>query len=79
MILHHMVTPPPPDTQKNIFIHFWMNWDIFDDFQFKCLNFIFFSKSLRIQGGEHAIRRLKLAWPNIVTYRELSYGWPVAR
>ena len=63
MILHHMVTPPPPDTQKNMFMQFWMNWDIFDDFQFKCLNFIFFSKSLRIQGGEHAIRRLKLAWP----------------
>ena len=63
MILHHMVTPSPPDTQKNIFMHFWMNWDIFDDFQFKCLNFIFFSKSLRIQGGERAIRQIKLAWP----------------
>ena len=42
---------PPPDTQKNIFMHFWMNWDIFDDFQFKCLNFIFFFKILKNPGG----------------------------
>ena len=45
-----MVTLPPPDTQKYILMHFWMNWVIFDDFQFKCLNFIFF-KILKNPGG----------------------------
>ena len=39
--------------KKNIFMHFWMNWDIFDDFQFKCFNFIFFSKSLNPGGVTH--------------------------
>ena len=55
---------PPPQHKKNIFIHFWMNWDILMLFQFKCLKFIFFVKSSRIQGGEHAIRQIRFAWPN---------------
>ena len=42
-----------------------MNWDILMLFQFKCLKFIFFVKSSRIQGGEHAIRQIRFAWPNI--------------
>ena len=54
---------PPPTQKKNIFIHFWMNWDILMLFQFKCLKFIFFVKSSRIQGGEHAIRQIRFAWP----------------
>ena len=33
-------------------MHFWMNWDI-----------LFFFKILKHSGGEHAIRRLKIAWP----------------
>ena len=40
-----------------------MNWDILMLFQFKCLKFIFFVKSSRIQGGEHAIRQIRFAWP----------------
>ena len=52
-----------PQHKKNIFIHFWMNWDILMLFQFKCLKFIFFVKSSRIQGGEHAIRQIRFAWP----------------
>ena len=42
-----------------------MNWDILMLFQFKCLKFIFFVKSSRIQGGEHAIRQIRFAWPKI--------------
>ena len=45
------LSPHPQNTKKNIFIHFWMNWDILMLFQFKCLKFIFFVKSSRIQGG----------------------------
>ena len=47
-----------------------MNWDILMLFQFKCLKFIFFVKSSRIQGGEHAIRQIRFAWPYIFYCRE---------
>ena len=50
-LLEYNFWPAPPNTKKNIFIHFWMNWDILMLFQFKCLKFIFFVKSSRIQGG----------------------------
>ena len=39
-----------PTNKKNIFIHFWMNWDILMLFQFKCLKFIFF-QILKNPGG----------------------------
>ena len=42
-----------------------MNWGNLMLFQFKCLKFIFFVKSSRIQGGEHAIRQIRFAWPKI--------------
>ena len=48
-----------------------MNWDILMLFQFKCLKFIFFVKSSRIQGGEHAIRQIRFAWPKILLRQKL--------
>ena len=51
MILNDSVSHGTPSQHtKDIFIHFWMNWDIFDDFEFKCLNFFFF-KILQNPGG----------------------------